>query len=128
VVSTSHASLSARDVAVRKFERAARQPAARREPDVACHDLRGMLHRAETSDRFRHTRDMFDGSAQALDVHLYRASSAPPEKEMRRILQSPSGKYRSTLGARCRPPDMKDMPPEIHLFIPVLRDAGLLPT
>ena len=30
--------------------------------------------------------------------------------------------------ARCRPPDMKDMPPEIHLFIPVLRDAGLLPT
>jgi hypothetical protein len=29
--------------------------------------------------------------------------------------------------ARCRPPDMKDMPPEIHLFIPVLKDAGLLP-
>jgi hypothetical protein len=30
--------------------------------------------------------------------------------------------------ARCRPPDIKDMPPEIRLFIPVLRDAGLLPT
>ena len=29
--------------------------------------------------------------------------------------------------ARCRPAGLKDMPPEIHLFIPVLRDAGLLP-
>ena len=28
--------------------------------------------------------------------------------------------------ARCRPPDMKGLPPEIHLFLPVLRDAGLL--
>src|SRR5579871_4675116 len=28
--------------------------------------------------------------------------------------------------ARCRPADVLDMPPEIHLFIPVLRDAGLL--
>jgi len=28
--------------------------------------------------------------------------------------------------ARCRPADVKDMPPEIHLFIPVLKDAGLL--
>jgi hypothetical protein len=27
--------------------------------------------------------------------------------------------------ARCRPAGLKDMPPEIHLFIPVLRDAGL---
>jgi hypothetical protein len=30
--------------------------------------------------------------------------------------------------ARCRPPGLTDMPPEIHLFIPVLRDAGLLAT
>ena len=29
--------------------------------------------------------------------------------------------------ARCRPAGLKDMPPEIHLFIPVLKDAGLLP-
>jgi hypothetical protein len=28
--------------------------------------------------------------------------------------------------ARCRPAGLKDMPPEIHLFIPVLKDAGLL--
>jgi hypothetical protein len=28
--------------------------------------------------------------------------------------------------AKCRPADVKDMPPEIRLFAPVLRDAGLL--
>jgi hypothetical protein len=29
--------------------------------------------------------------------------------------------------AKCRPPDLETMPPETHLFIPVLRDAGLFP-
>jgi hypothetical protein len=29
--------------------------------------------------------------------------------------------------AKCRPPDLETMPPETHLFIPVLRDAGLYP-
>jgi hypothetical protein len=28
---------------------------------------------------------------------------------------------------RCRPPDLKAMPPEVRLFLPLVQDAGLSP-
>jgi hypothetical protein len=28
--------------------------------------------------------------------------------------------------ARCRPPDVTEMPPEVRLFLPLIRDAGLV--